>query len=159
MKRVFRMLAFVSIMAVTPMAFTSCGNLIGMFEDLLENLEEEDGDEEDYGYNDGYYDDEDNSSDMPVEKENEMIEIDSYGFTDRNFLELCVNLTHEYKYDIIGLEDCDWVRIKWVSDYEMQKWTPLLTVDENMTGESRLVDISIYLGDNHICHHTIYQHP
>ena len=168
MKRVFRALTFVAIMTVTPVTFTSCGDLVGMLEDLLEEIEKEEGDDGDYGYNDDYNnntgDKNDNGNEVPPlinesEKgEAEVIEIPQSGIENVNFLERCVNLTHEYKYTIIGLEDCYWVRVVWVENYNENRWTPLLTVDENTTGEGRSVNISIMLGENCVCNHLIYQY-
>lgn len=152
MKKFFANLLLVAMFASTPFVFTSCGDLFGMLEDIMQEMEDtENNDDEDNNYEGG--------DDYNEGYERETIEIEPYGVQRRNLLELCVNLTHEYKYTINGLDDCDWARIEWAQEYEGNVWTPLLTVDENTTGEPRKESFAIFLGENYICTHMIYQYP
>lgn len=155
MKKIFTKLLFLVMLISTPLLFTSCGNLLsGIVDEIIDEMDKI---EDEMG---GEYD-EDDTVDVPSydKVESEIIEFDAYGVSGFNLLAGCINLTHEYKYSIEGLGGCEWARVEWVRDYDGNKWTPLLTVDENNTGEPRVVDITIALGENNICHHILYQYP
>ena len=173
MKRIFRTLIFVVLMTTTPLTFTSCGDFIGMIGNLIDQIKDEtdDNDEDDNFFEtDDKVSSENHPTDMPgteeKEPDNEMgwrcpehIVVKTEGCSERYLLELCVNITSLYKYDIIGLEECDWARIEWVQDLYEDAWIPLLTVDENMTGEGREVGFEILYDNNLICSHIIIQKP
>ena len=89
-----------------------------------------------------------------------LISVGPDGLTDENMLQYCVSMTHQYKYDIAGLEDCTWARVRYVQNLDGNDWTPLLTVDPNETGKTRSVKIEISL-DAHSwhCEHELRQAP
>lgn len=158
MKKFFTKLLLVAMFSTTPFVFTSCGDILGMLDDIMQGIEEEeDGNDDNYYENGG----EENAPEenVPVAVENELISFSPSGVSGVNLLEWCVKLTHEYKYTINGLEDCEWARVEWRQGYEGNDWTPLLTVDENVSDNYRQVEFDIFLGENHICRHTIQQMP
>lgn len=58
MKKFFTRLLLVAMFSTTPFVFTSCGDLFGMLDEIMQELEEEtgDGDDEEYDEsNEDYY--------------------------------------------------------------------------------------------------------
>ena len=87
-----------------------------------------------------------------------LIMVPMEGVLEANMLIYCVNMTHQYKYDVAGLEDCSWARVRHVQNQDGNDWTPLLTVDPNDTGEVRSVRISISCPEiSFSCDHEITQ--
>lgn len=87
------------------------------------------------------------------------LEIPANGVTDENLLALCINLTHEYKYDFQGLENCSWVRISYAQNVDGCDWIPYITVDPNTTGIARSIEIIAVYDQSVQCRHTIVQLP
>ena len=160
MKRIFRTLTFVAIMATTPFVLTSCGDIFGMLGDFMENMEEENDNTE--NDDDGNYEGDNNNPGGESVEHYSYIEISPDRVERMNFHDLCTEFSkypREFKYNISTSEDCDWAWIDWENRYDDYEWTPLLTVEENNTGEYRQVTFAVYLGDNFICEHTIAQYP
>lgn len=87
-----------------------------------------------------------------------LIAVGAEGMTDENMLQYCVNMTHQFRYEITGLEDCTWARVRHVQNQDGNDWTPLLTVDPNETGKTRTVKIEISLAEpSWHCEHEISQ--
>ena len=87
------------------------------------------------------------------------IEFDAAGVVDENLLGLCWNMTHERKYEIKGLDNCSWARVRHVQDVDGHDNLVYLTVDPNTTGTARRVAITIKDGNSIICGHIIVQKP
>lgn len=87
------------------------------------------------------------------------VEFQASGVIDENLLGLCLNMTHELKYEISGLENCSWVRVRYAQNVDGHDWMPYITVDPNTTGVERRVEITILYQKSEVCRHTIVQHP
>ena len=87
------------------------------------------------------------------------LEFTAEGVTDENFLALCWNLTHEHKYEFLGIEDCSWVTIRNAQNVDGHDWIPYITVAPNTTGERRSAGVEIFYNQQVICKHTIVQLP
>lgn len=96
--------------------------------------------------------------DVSDEVNDYLIMIPTEGVSEVNMLSYCVMMTHQYKYDIAGLEECSWARVRHVQNLDGNDWTPLLTVDPNDTGEVRSIRISISCAEvSFSCEHEITQ--
>ena len=147
MKRIF---AILSAAMVFGAAVCSCEDIGDKLDGGLgrDDNEEVEGDNDDTAEGDN---DDPGLSDY-------LILIDAEGVTDENMLQYCVNMTHQYRYEIAGIEDCSWVRVRYVQNMDGNDWTPLLTVDPNETGQPRAVKIRISLDmPSWNCEHEIRQ--
>ena len=151
MKIEVRMLLLALALISVAVSCDSDQDLIGGSEDV-ENITGENGDEVSGEDGDGSAEENDK-----IEVNDFLIEIDAEGVADVNMLAYCVNMTHIYKYDISGLEDCTWARVRYVQNLNGNDWTPLLTVDPNDTGEERVAKITISHENNLLCEHEIRQ--
>ena len=88
-----------------------------------------------------------------------VLEFPAEGVTDENFLAFCINLTHEYKYEFQGLDNCSWVRICNIQNVDGHDWMPYITVDPNATGSQRSVEVVAIYDQSVCCRHTIVQKP
>lgn len=141
MKRIF--IAFAVLLCCSSV-ISSCDVIGNMFEQTEDNYNEEgqpsDGEDK-------------------VPHRGAEIEFDAAGVADENLLGLCLNMTHECKYDIVGLEDCLWARVRHVQNVDGHDNLVYLTVDPNITGKTRRVSIEIKNENRVICEHTIVQKP
>jgi len=152
MKRMVKMVSATLVLVSVVMSCDSMKDLIGGGSEDMEGITEEKGDGSSDEGEDGSEEENDG-----VEENDYLIEIGAEGVADVNFLAYCINMTHVYEYDIAGLEDCTWARVRYVRNLNGNDWTPLLTVDPNDTGEERVVRISVSLDGELLCEHEIRQ--
>ena len=115
MKRFFRTLFFVVMMSSTPVVFTSCDGLLGLFDEILGEM----GGGDDDSYDDGYDGDYDGGvEEFPPYEEpevhNAFVEVEYYEAR-LNIHDLCTefaNYPTDFKFEI-NCNECEWVRIEW----------------------------------------------
>ena len=166
MKRFFRTLFFVVMMSTTPVVFTSCDGLLGLFEELLGEMGEGGDEDNDDGDYDGDYEGGNGGGveDFPPYEEPEvhniLVEVECYEAR-LNIHDLCTafaNYPTDFKFEM-NCNECEWVRIEWEQWGDGYEWTPFLVIDSNDTGGVREMSFSINLGENNICNHTLIQYP
>ena len=166
MKRFFRTLFFVVMMSTTPVVFTSCDGLLGLFEELLGEMGEGGDEDNDDGDYDGDYEGGNGGGveDFPPYEEPEvhniLVEVECYEAR-LNIHDLCTvfaNYPTDFKFEI-NCNECEWGRIEWEQWGDGYEWTPFLVIDSNDTGGVREMSFSINLGENNICNHTLIQYP
>lgn len=166
MKRFFRTLFFVVMMSSTPVVFTSCDGLLGLFDEILGEMGEGGDEDNDDGDYDGDYEGGNGGGveDFPPYEEPEvhniLVEVECYEAR-LNIHDLCTafaNYPTDFKFEI-NCNECEWGRIEWEQWGDGYEWTPFLVIDSNDTGGVREMSFSINLGENNICNHTLIQYP